>query len=215
MNLVLIGYRGTGKTTVGKILAEQLARGLVSTDGEVIKRAGRSIPDIVQHDGWEHFRGLEAEVCRDLGAQDGLVIDTGGGAILKPENVVSLKKKWNAVLAHSRGILHCRTDPGRYPAPSFTGLSITRTRSDELPTKHSTGPHVDQQLAELEPGQDSLGDLDRGLSVGRHRMVRRTLVPRPTLFKDLLDLLKKGLGAGERRALNRTIRSLRSTTLSG
>ena len=92
MKIVLIGYRGTGKSTVGTILADRLARKLVSTDGEIIRRAQRSIPEIVQQAGWDHFRDLESEVCRELSERDSLVIDTGGGAILRQENVASLKK---------------------------------------------------------------------------------------------------------------------------
>ncbi len=92
MNIVLIGYRGTGKSTVGKILAARLERHLVSTDAEVIARAKLTIPEIVQQFGWEYFRDIESEVCRDLAAKDGLIIDTGGGAILRPQNVDSLKK---------------------------------------------------------------------------------------------------------------------------
>jgi len=92
MNIVLIGYRGTGKSTVGKVLAAKLGRELISTDREIVKRAGRSIPEIVAEHGWEHFRDLESDVCRDLGGRDNLVIDTGGGAILRPQNVAVFKK---------------------------------------------------------------------------------------------------------------------------
>ncbi len=92
MNIVLIGYRGTGKSTVGALLAARLKRDLVSTDAEIVRRAGKSIPEIVQESGWDHFRELESEVCRDLGNKDGVVIDTGGGAILRPGNVEVLKK---------------------------------------------------------------------------------------------------------------------------
>ncbi len=92
MNVVLIGYRGTGKSTVGKVLAARLGRTVVSTDEEIVKRAGRSIPDIVAERGWDHFRDLETQVCQELAALDGLVIDTGGGAILRPQNVEALKK---------------------------------------------------------------------------------------------------------------------------
>ncbi len=92
MNIILIGYRGTGKTTVGHMLAERLGRDLVSTDAEVVTRAHRPIPEIVQQAGWDHFRNLESEVCRELAGRDGLVIDTGGGAILRQENVACLKK---------------------------------------------------------------------------------------------------------------------------
>lgn len=92
MNIVLIGYRGTGKSTVGKVLAAKLGRTLVSTDKEIVRRTGRSIPEIVAEQGWEHFRNLESEVCTDLAGRDNLVIDTGGGAILRQQNVGALKQ---------------------------------------------------------------------------------------------------------------------------
>ena len=92
MNIVLIGYRGTGKSTVGKLLAMRLGRQFVSTDEEIIKRAKRTIPEIVAQEGWEYFRDLESEVCREFAGSDRLVIDTGGGAILRTQNVEALKK---------------------------------------------------------------------------------------------------------------------------
>jgi shikimate kinase len=92
MNVVLIGYRGTGKSTVGKIVAARLGRTVVSTDAEIVKRAGQSIPDIVAQHGWDYFRDLESQVCQELAGRDGLVIDTGGGAILRSHNVEALKK---------------------------------------------------------------------------------------------------------------------------
>jgi shikimate kinase len=91
MNVVLIGYRGTGKSTVGKVVAARLGRTMVSTDAEIVKRAGQTIPEIVAQHGWDYFRELESQVCRDLSQADGLVIDTGGGAILRSENVDRLK----------------------------------------------------------------------------------------------------------------------------
>lgn len=92
MNIVLIGYRGTGKSTVGKIVAARIGRALVSTDAEIVKRAGLSIPDIVARHGWDHFRDLESQICLELGGRDDLVIDTGGGVILRSHNVELLKK---------------------------------------------------------------------------------------------------------------------------
>ncbi len=92
MNIVLIGYRGVGKSSVGKILAAQLNRGLISTDAEVVRRAGQTIPQIVERHGWEYFRDRESDVCRDLSGRDNLIIDTGGGAILRQHNVDVLKK---------------------------------------------------------------------------------------------------------------------------
>lgn len=92
MNVVLIGYRGTGKSTVGKIVAARLGRELFSTDAEIVKSAEHTIPQIVEQHGWEYFRDLETKMCQDLAGKDGVVIDTGGGAILRPQNVEVLKR---------------------------------------------------------------------------------------------------------------------------
>jgi shikimate kinase len=91
MNIVLIGYRGTGKSTVAKILGQRLGWKIMSTDKEIVKEAGQSIPKIVEQFGWDHFRELETQMCRKLQEQTDLVIDTGGGLILKEENVNILK----------------------------------------------------------------------------------------------------------------------------
>ena len=93
MNIVLIGYRGTGKSTVGKILGQRLQRTVISTDAEIVKEAGQSIPEIVEKFGWDHFRELETQICRTLKDHKDLVIDTGGGLILKEDNVKILKAK--------------------------------------------------------------------------------------------------------------------------
>ena len=92
MNIILIDYRGTGKSTVGRRLAVRLGRVLVSTDVEIVKRVKRTIPEIVAQEGWEYFRDLESSICRELSSRDQLVIDTGGGAILRTENIEALKK---------------------------------------------------------------------------------------------------------------------------
>ncbi len=91
MNIVLIGYRGTGKSTVAKILGQRLGHTVMSIDEEIVNKAGQSIPQIVEQFGWDHFRALETQMCRTLESQNNLVIDTGGGLILKEENVEILK----------------------------------------------------------------------------------------------------------------------------
>ncbi|MCA9463026.1 MAG: shikimate kinase [Nitrospirales bacterium] len=91
MNIVLIGYRGTGKSTVAKILGDRLGKTVISTDAEIVKESGQSIPQIVEQFGWDHFRDLETQMCRNLEEQTDLVIDTGGGLILREENVKRLK----------------------------------------------------------------------------------------------------------------------------
>ena len=91
MNIILIGYRGTGKSTVAQILGQRLGRKVISTDAEIVKETKQSILQIVEQFGWEHFRELETQMCQKLQDQAGLVIDTGGGLILKEENVKILK----------------------------------------------------------------------------------------------------------------------------
>ena len=92
MNLILIGYRGTGKSAVANLLAGRLGMETVGMDSEIIRRAGMPVPEIVEKYGWPGFRDRESELARDLAGRDGLVIDTGGGIIERPENIEALKK---------------------------------------------------------------------------------------------------------------------------
>ncbi len=90
MNIVLIGYRGTGKSHVGRLVGKRLKMGCISMDGRIVEKAGITIPEIVQRCGWPGFRDLESEVARELAGRDNLVIDTGGGVIERPENIEAL-----------------------------------------------------------------------------------------------------------------------------
>jgi len=91
MNIVLIGYRGTGKSEVGEILAARLGMPCIGMDTEIVKRAGMSIPEIVEKYGWSKFRDMESELARELAKLDKSIIDTGGGVIERPENIEALK----------------------------------------------------------------------------------------------------------------------------
>lgn len=92
MNIVLIGYRGTGKSVVGELLAKRLGKKYVSMDAEIITHAGMSVPEIVEKFGWPKFRDLESEQAKKLAGEDNLILDTGGGVIERPENIESLKQ---------------------------------------------------------------------------------------------------------------------------
>lgn len=91
MNLILIGYRGTGKTEVGKRLAERLRMDYVGMDARIIEKAGAPVPEIVEKHGWPGFRDIESEIAGEFAARDNLVIDTGGGVIERPENITALR----------------------------------------------------------------------------------------------------------------------------
>jgi shikimate kinase len=91
-NLVLIGYRGTGKTSVGARLAEVLQRPFVDLDQVLVREAGRSVADIVTQGGWTEFRRLEKELVARYRDVRGLVLATGGGVVLDPNNVAALRE---------------------------------------------------------------------------------------------------------------------------
>ena len=91
-NIVLTGMPGSGKSTVGRVLARQLGRELVDTDTEVIRVAKKPIPEIFAQRGERGFRDLESQVIQEVSRRTGLVIATGGGAILREENVRRLRQ---------------------------------------------------------------------------------------------------------------------------
>lgn len=92
MNIVLIGMRGSGKTTVAKILSQKLNKHYIETDDLVVKKGGMSIPKIVRQYGWNKIRELEEEAVMDATALDNSIISTGGGVAVRKENIKLLKK---------------------------------------------------------------------------------------------------------------------------
>ena len=97
-NIVLIGMPGSGKSTVGMILAEKLGKKFVDADTYLTQKAGRSIPDIFASGGEAGFRALETETLAELGKQSGLVIATGGGCVTQERNYP---------LIHQNGTIFC------------------------------------------------------------------------------------------------------------
>ncbi len=91
-NIVLIGMPASGKSTVGRILARGLSRRLIDTDELISESAGMEIKDIFEQYGEEHFRALECEAVRRAAANTGCIIATGGGAILRDNNVEALSE---------------------------------------------------------------------------------------------------------------------------
>lgn len=98
MNVVLTGLRGSGKSTLGRILARLLGYGFRDTDRDIVRRAGMSINDIVAQHGWEHFRALERQVVADAARLRKHVIAVGGGALIDAANARVVKERSIVVL---------------------------------------------------------------------------------------------------------------------
>ena len=99
-NIVLIGFMGTGKTSIGKMLANKLGCAFVDLDHKIENDNNMSIPNIFASYGESHFRALEKQAVKEVAQRQGIVIATGGGTIKDPENVQQLKKN---------GIIICLT----------------------------------------------------------------------------------------------------------
>lgn len=93
MNIVLIGARGSGKSAVSSVIGAITGRPVLSTDAEIERRSGCTVRELVEARGWEAFRRIESDVALEFGRLDNAVIDTGGGIVLRAENVAALKAK--------------------------------------------------------------------------------------------------------------------------
>ena len=90
-NIFIIGSMGSGKTSIGKMLAQKNCLSFLDTDHEIIRSCGHSIPDIFEKFGEEHFRDLETEQLRKMDTIENHVISTGGGIVLKDDNKKLIK----------------------------------------------------------------------------------------------------------------------------
>ena len=99
MNIVLIGYRGTGKSAVSRVLQGILHCRLYSIDEEIIRQAGKSIHEIVEQEGWCRFREIESGVVEQISskAQES-IIDCGGGVVVDERNIINLRRNGKVVL---------------------------------------------------------------------------------------------------------------------
>ncbi len=133
MILVLIGYRGTGKSLIGEILANRLQIPCISMDDEIVKRAGMSTPEIVEKYGWQKFRDIESEIALELTARDNVIVDTGGGVIERPENIRALQENACVVwLKASIDTIVSRIQSGTQRPPLTDGKSFTEEVAEVL-----------------------------------------------------------------------------------
>jgi len=125
-NIILIGMPGSGKSTLGRALAEKLGREFIDTDDEIVKTAGRSIPEIFSNDGEAIFRKLESEEVRKAGKLSSKVIATGGGVVTIDENYRALSQ--NGVIVFIRRDLNALAGDGRPLMKTITAEEMYKKR---------------------------------------------------------------------------------------
>lgn len=157
MNIALIGYRGSGKSVVGELVAVRFGMQHVGMDAKIVERAGMSIPEIVEKYDWQRFRDIESEVVRELAGLDNIVIDTGGGVIERPENVRVLQTNslifW---LKASVDTIVSRIQEGSERPALTAGKTFTEEVAEVLERripKYRNAAHYEIDTDELTPEQ--------------------------------------------------------------
>ncbi len=163
MNIFLIGYRCTGKTTVGRALAQRLGREFIDADDYLVEKAGKTIKEIFADDGEPAFRDLEEKCLAELARRSSLVIAAGGGAVMRQSNVDMMKASGKVILLeadvdtiYSRITNDPKTDAQR---PSLTDRSfydeIVHMLEQRQPFYHSA---ADLVLSSAQLSLDELVD---------------------------------------------------------
>lgn len=141
MNLVLTGFMGTGKSAVGRQVADQLRVPFRDVDVEIEKRAGKTIADIFVHEGEDAFRQLESDVIVEITRMDRQVIATGGGALMNAKNCQALE---------TNGVLVCLR--------ARTGTLLERLK-DDVTRPLLAGENLEQKMARLMKDRQAVYDL--------------------------------------------------------
>ena len=142
-NIVLTGMPGSGKSTVGKLLGID-GFTFVDTDMEIEKRCGTSIKDLITEKGEKHFRDLESEVIKDVSSKGSQIISTGGGAILRNENVHALKRNGKLFFIDAKPERLCPTDSRPL---SDTAEKLKRVYSERIAIYRETADVVVPDMA--------------------------------------------------------------------
>jgi len=176
-NIILTGFMGAGKTTVGKEVAGRLGRRFVDLDDLIVERAGKSIPAIFAQDGEPAFRELESAVCQELREPAGLVVATGGGAALNPANRAALEAGGVVICLDAEPAAIVRRLAGSNGRPLLVGAD-RHARVAELLSQRdgayaALSRHLDTTGLSIPAAAERVMGIAAGLPEGGHRLIVR------------------------------------------
>ena len=162
MNLYLVGYRCTGKSSVGRLLAEAMLWTFVDMDHELVTESGMPIEEMVDSRGWEYFREREGELLQRLSQATKQIIATGGGIVTVPENIVIMRGSGKVVWLHaSPDTIAARMEADRNTAgqrPPLHGndsvIEIEEVLAERLPL-YDEAMHLQVETDSLTPEEVS------------------------------------------------------------
>jgi len=174
-NIILTGFMGTGKTTVGKEVAKRLGRQFVDLDDLIAERAGKPIPDIFAQDGEPAFRDLESAVCQELREPAGLVIATGGGAALNPANRAALEAGGGVICLDAAPAAIVRRLAGGNGRPLLVGpdrhARVAELLSQRADAYAALPLHLDTTGLSIPAAAERVMGIAAGLPEGGHRLI--------------------------------------------
>jgi len=179
LNIALIGFRATGKSTIGEILARRLGMRLIDMDRYLTSEAGRDIATWVKQEGWDSFRKAESRLLEIISLEEGLVVAAGGGIVLDPQNRTVLRKHFFTVW------LKAATPTIQARLSADPGSPRTRPALSELPMQEE----IVKVLSEREPLYSQVADIE--IDTEEKQTVR--------IAEEIIEAMSKTEGGGPKK----------------